>query len=135
MTIHSHSTTAMGQLVKGLQSDPDFMAYVLARYQHQEKISDQDLPAVLGTLPGLVSRLAVCRRPDTSAPNFATRVREIADYTLVDEALLASIIRQVSSIDALSKFEQHQLLAARDRDEVGPEDEPSPPPKKVEGKE
>jgi hypothetical protein len=125
----------MNDLVEGLRSNPDYMAYVLSRYQHQEKISDEDLPFALETLPGLVSRLAVCRRPDATAPNFAALVREIADYTLVDEALLASIIRQVSSIDALSKLEQHQLLAARDRDEIGPEEQSSPPPKKTEGTE
>jgi hypothetical protein len=135
MTINSHSTLTMGELVKRLRGNSEFMAYVLARYQDQEKISDDNLPAVLGTLRDLVSRLAVCRRPDTDAGDFAARVREIANYTLVDELLLASIIRQVSSLDALSKPAQHQLLAAaRDRDDIGLEGESSPPTDKHGGK-
>jgi hypothetical protein len=83
----------------------------------------------------LVSRLALCRKPDATAANFAASVREIADYALIDEALLADIIRRVSSLEALSKSVQHEFLAAaRDRDDVGPENEPSPPTENPEGK-
>jgi hypothetical protein len=127
--------SAKDELVSRLKGNPDFVAYVLARYQEKEGISDGSLPWVLGTLPALVSRLALCRKPDANAANFATSVREIADYTLVDESLLAGIIRQVSSLEALSKSSEHEFLAAaRDRDDVGPENEPSPPTENPEGK-
>ena len=136
MTMHPNPMSANEELVRRLKSNPDFVAYVFGRYQEQEGISDENLPAVLGTLPELVSRLALCRKPAADAANFATSVREIADYTLVDESLLADIIRQVSSLEALSKSSQPEFLAAaRDRDnDVGPENEPSPPTEHPEGK-
>jgi hypothetical protein len=135
MTIHSNSTLAMGELVKRLGRNPKFMAYVLFQYQDQEGISDENLPAVLGTLPELVSRLALCRKPDADKTSFAERVREIADYTLVDESLLANIIRQVGSIEALSKSPEHRFLAAaRDHGDIASEEESPPPTKKPEGK-
>jgi hypothetical protein len=125
----------MGELVKRLGRNPKFMAYVLFQYQDQEGISDENLPAVLGTLPELVSRLALCRKPDADKTSFAERVREIADYTLVDESLLANIIRQVGSIEALSKSPEHRFLAAaRDHGDIASEEESPPPTKKPEGK-
>jgi hypothetical protein len=135
MTMHPNPISAKDELVKRLKGNPDFLAYVLARYQEQEGISDENLPAALGTLPELVSRLALCRKPDSNAASFGTSLREIADYTLVDESLLADLIRQVSSLEALSKPAQNEFLAAaRDRDDLGPENEPSPPTESPKGK-
>lgn len=133
--MYSNPTSAKDKLVRHLKGNPDFVAYVLARYQEQEGITDENLPAVLGTLPELVSRLALCRKPDANDANFAASVREIADYALVDESLLANIIRRISSLEALSKSAQHEFLAAaRDRDDMGAEDEPFRPTKNPEGK-
>jgi hypothetical protein len=135
MSTNPNPISAINELVKQLKGNPDFLGYVLARYQEQEGISDENLPAALGTLPELVSRLALCRKPDADAASFATSIREIADYTLVDESLLSDIIRQVSSLEALSKSSRHEFLAAaRDREDVGPEDEPPPPTEQPEGK-
>lgn len=125
----------MSELVKRFRENPDYMAYVLARYQELEGISDEDLAGALGTLPHLAIRLALCRKPDTGATDFAARVREIADYTLMDEAVLANIIRHVSSVRALSTASERQLLsAARDRGDAGPERESSPETNKPEEK-
>jgi hypothetical protein len=130
-----NNLSAMSELVKRFRENPDYMAYVLARYQEQEGISDENLAGALGTLPHLAIRLALCRKPDTGATNFAARVREIADYTLMDESVLANIIRQVNSLQALSTASERQLLsAARDRGEAGPERESSPEKNKPEGK-
>jgi hypothetical protein len=126
---------ARSQLLKRLRENPDYMAYVLARYQEQEGISDENLAAALGTLPHLAIRLALCRKPDAGATNFAARVREIADYTLMDESVLANIIRQVSSLQALSTAPERQLLsAARDRGDAGPDRESPAETNKPEGK-
>ena len=125
----------MSELVRCLRGSPDYMAYVLARYQEHEGISDENLASALGTLPDLALRLALCRKPDVRATDFAARVREIADYTLIDESLLASIIRQVSSLQVLSNASQRQLLtAARDRADARREDESSPGTNQPEGK-
>ncbi len=126
---------AVSELVKRLRENPDYMAYVLARYQEQEGVNDENLAEALGTLPHLAIRLALCRKPDTGSTDFATRVRELADYTLMDESVLANIIRQVSSLKALSTASERQLLsAARDRGDPGPERESSPETNKPEGK-
>jgi hypothetical protein len=124
------------------------MSYVLTVYQKQENLMDEELAQELGTLPSLILRLAICRRPDSSSAQFAEQVRELADYTLIDEAQLASFLRQVDAIEKLagrpallSKGESERgtdhsstglLAAARDRYEPGddstvPQDEGSGP--------
>jgi hypothetical protein len=132
--IHPNSGSPIRELVKRSRDIPFFMAYVLARYQDQEGLSDEDLANLLGTLPDLVCRLAMCRKPEADSANFAESVRQIADYTLVDESLLANIIRQVSGLEALSKFSQQKLLsAARDRGDADPDEQSSPSIEKPEG--
>ncbi len=122
-----------------LQRNPRFMAYVLAAYQRQESLSDEELAEALGAMPELIVRLALCRRPSVSAPQFAEQVRELADYTLIDEAQLASIVRQVDGLERLAGLPHAVpegeaqaglslsglLAAARDREEEP--DEPARP--------
>ena len=93
---------ALAALARRLRNDPRYMSYVLAVYQQQEDLMDEDLAQELGTLPSLVSRLAVCKRPDSSSAQFAEQVRELADYTLIDEAQLASVLRQVDAFEKLA---------------------------------
>jgi len=120
------SPSPMAELARLLRRNPEYMAYVLARFQEQEAISDEHLLQVLGTLPELAARLAVCRRPDVGAGDFAARVREISDFTLTDEGVLADVIRRVSSLEALSSAGERQLLsAARDREDPSSGDEDS----------
>lgn len=104
------SFAALANLARRLQRDPRYMSYVLAKYQQQENIEDEDLARELGTLPALVARLALCKRPPSSSGQFAEEVREIADYTLTDEAQLAGILRQV---DGLEKLAGRSTLLAR----------------------
>ncbi len=127
------SSSELANFARRLRSDARYMSYVLAAYQKQENLMDEDLVRELGTLPALVVRLALCKRPVSSSSRFAEEVREIADYTLTDETQLAGILRQVdvlenlaerSAILATPEVEQSQgypltglLTAARDRDE------------------
>jgi hypothetical protein len=129
-----------------LQRDPRFMAYVLAAYQRQESLSDEELAEALGTLPELITRLALCRRPAASAPQFAEQVRELADYTLTDEAQLAGILRQVDGLKRLAALPaavpegeaqvglslSGVLAAARDREEESDEPQQADAPSAVE---
>ena len=140
--INRESPTALITLASRLRSDPRYMSYVLAAYQRQENLTDEDLAQELGTLPMLIVRLALCRRPASSSPQFAEQVREIADYTLTDEAQLANILRQVDGLEKLAERpialeapeveaqSRHPLTglltAARDRDE-SMDDEATPP--------
>lgn len=142
------SFTALAALARRLRNDPRYMSYVLAAYQEQEGLMDEDLAQELGTLPALVSRLAICKRPYSSSVQFAEQVRELADYTLTDEAQLAGILRQVEAIEKLTgrpatlsttELERQSglsptglLAAARDRyeqdDETQQQDEDSESP-------
>jgi hypothetical protein len=103
-------------LAQKLRDDPDFMAFVLDQFCSQEGISVLELSEALGIMPEMVTRLALCRKPDPDKVDFAKGVREIADYTLADEAVLANVIRRVSSVHSLgSAKEEAFLAAARDR--------------------
>ena len=129
------SGSAFLQLAKRLRHDPRSMSYALANHYRQDELDAVPLAESLGISTELLIRLALCKRPDPASEEFANQVREIADYTLTDEAQLASLLRQ---LDALEKFaelegsaldmavESHPLpltgvlAAARDR---GEEDE------------
>lgn len=113
---------ALKILAEKLRDDPNFMAFVLDQFCRQERISAVELPAELGIMPEMLTRLALCRTPNADNFDFAKTVREIADYTLIDEAVLANVIRRVSSVHSLgSAKEEAFLAAARDRGlETGP---------------
>jgi hypothetical protein len=109
--------SALQLLGEKLRQNPDFMAFVLGQFCTQEGVPLTELPSVLEIRPEMVTRLALCRKPDPEAVDFAERVREIAYYTLADEAVLANVIRRVSSIQSLrSAKEEAFLAAARDRE-------------------
>jgi transcriptional regulator with XRE-family HTH domain len=93
---------ALAGLVGRLENNREFMAHVLAAYRKQEGLSEQELAAALGVTPALLVRLALCRRPAADSPDFTDRLRRIADATLIDEAQLASVIRQVEILERLS---------------------------------
>ena len=110
------------------------MAYVLATYQRQERLSDDALVRYLDTTPATIPRLALCKRPASDSPQFADQIRRIADYTGVDVAHLANMVRQVSSLEKLAErpdvphseekagvrqvqLQPRLLAAARDRSE------------------
>lgn len=126
--------TSLSRLAQRLQNDPRFMSYVLTAYQRQEGLDTEGLAQELGAPPGLLRRLTLCKRPDSNSPQFAEQVREIADYTLTDEAQLANILRQVDSLEKLAQLDATPvepevasqtalplsgfLAVARDRDET-----------------
>lgn len=105
----------IAKLARRLRGDARFMSYVLAEYQKQENLTDEHLVRELGTLPPMVVRLALCKRPASSSGRFAEEVREIADYTLTDEAQLASILRQVEGLERLA--ERPSVLAGSGSEE------------------
>lgn len=91
-------------LARKLRGNPRYMAYVLDAYRRQESLSDKELAEMLSTLPELVVRLEICLRPDADSPRFAEQVSELADFSLIDEAQLAGILRQVDSLEKLAEL-------------------------------
>jgi hypothetical protein len=106
--------------------DPTFLGHVLTIYREHERLSEDQLAEFLGTETVFLSRLYLCKRPDSATSNFAERVSAIADYVLIEAATLAGIIRQVDAIESLSARPQPSGLLAAARDKEEP-DEPGPP--------
>ncbi len=90
-------------LVKKLQAEPEFMASLLANYQREEHLNDDELIAQFDITQNMFIRLALCKRPNSSSPTFASEVKQISEYTNIDPFLLVNMIRQVESIESLSK--------------------------------
>src|SRR6266850_74031 len=127
-------SSLLARLVQRLANDTTYMAHVFALYKNQEGFDDADLANHLNVFPEQIIRLALCKRPEADAPDFADQIRLLGDFTLIDEALLAHVIRQVDSLTGLSQnpmlaepapntalgFKRFEgtLATARDRDEI-----------------
>jgi hypothetical protein len=134
MSAETKELNLLKGLSRRLQGDPAYMAYVLAMYKKQEGLDDEDLATYLNSFPEFVLRLELCKRPEADALDFAEQVRSLSDFTLIDETVLAHIIRQVDSLALLANNPtmaeketsaacnqlSGALAAARDRDEVPP---------------
>ena len=90
-------------LAKRLRTNQGYMAWVLGRYQKQERLSDIQLEERLEISPGMHARLAICKRPDTNSPDFGKQVTQIAQFVSLDPTRLASLVRQVESLAAFEK--------------------------------
>jgi hypothetical protein len=122
-----------------LRTDSRYMAWILTTYQIQERISDQKLKELLELSTLSFVRLSLCKRPNGNSPDFWMKVSQIAQYVSIDPVRLANIIRQVESLDELSKmpdsitnekpavsFKSGLLAAARDREyQEGGSEKPS----------
>jgi hypothetical protein len=98
-------------LMLRLRSDPEYLAHTLAVYQKREGLSDEALAQRLGAQPEMLLRLALCRRPAIDAPDFADQVRELADFTLIDEVRLERLIRELSNVAEMKSFSRRRTLA------------------------
>src|SRR5437870_3183597 len=97
MSADEQDLQLLAALASRLQSDPKFMAHTLAIYQQQEGLSDEALALRLSAPPEMITRLALCQRPDANSPDFAEQVSALSDFTLMDEELLRGVIEQTAS--------------------------------------
>ncbi len=139
MTEYSARTQRqMHELEIRLRSNPNFMSWIFATYQKQERILEADVINILDTTPDMFYRLALCKRPDSRRPEFAEEIQQLANYTSIDPTRLANLIRRVEAVDTFmtmpNQLEKREdthsisssiglLAAARDRDE---KQEPEP---------
>lgn len=126
------------ELANRLKDNRSYMAWVLEKYQRTERMDEDDLRAYLGASPEMLVRLATCKCPDPSTGDFASQVRAIAEYTQLDPAILAQMIKQAQVLDTFTNIKYSQkdqsewirgfspgmLSAARDRAEDEVEDHP-----------
>lgn len=71
------------------------MASVLALYRQLEGIDELALARKLGTMPELVLRLALAKRPDSDSSDFDSLIQQLSDSALVDPVALKAIICKV----------------------------------------
>src|SRR5260370_29219966 len=118
-------------LVRSLETDDDYIASALRSFCRQEHLTT--VGALMDRLQideSRLLRLALCKMPKSTSPDFATRIGEIADVTGTNVTQLASILRQVeffasndpsapnTAAESVSGSESGQpplLAAARDR--------------------
>jgi hypothetical protein len=101
-------------LADRLKDNPDYMAWVFASYQKIERISATNLMQILGTSPTEFSKIALCKRPMAESLNFGQQIKQIANYSNTDPSILANIIHQVDSVQAL--FLKPEGLSQEERD-------------------
>jgi len=99
MEVGGNDNQLLRAMAAKLSNNPEFMAFVLANCQQQEGLDELALAKRLQTLPDMLVRLALCKRPSAHSTEFDVQVRELSDYTLIDERLLAELIRMAD--DAL----------------------------------
>jgi hypothetical protein len=119
----------MARLTQRLQESSQFMSSALISYQKLEKLNEEDLVEHLGTTPAMLVRLAICRRPNCDSEQFSYQLRKIADYTNINVERLATLLRQVESLEGFCSTPdivglQKSFLAAA-RDQIKGEDEHS----------
>jgi hypothetical protein len=118
---------SLTRLARLAHKRPDLLASLIAAYQEQEGLDDTGLATFLDCPPGMLPRLALCRRP-RQAPHFRQDVERIASYVQASPIKLARLIRAAESREALGQLSgagPSLLLAARDREErEGSQDEP-----------
>ncbi len=102
------------------EADPFFLGWALAAYARAHELSGGELAAYLGAEQDNLTRLALCRRPDTQASGFRAQVERVARYAGVEPLRLGMLLLEVATAEALAgDADADVLLAARDH----PEDE------------
>lgn len=126
--ISGQTLDQLSMLAHRLSNDPSYIAWVLRSFQNQERMSDQQLEERLRISPRMLTRLALCKRPDSNSPDFGQQITKISRYVAIDPTDLAKMIRQVESLEALrnipdktvkenlTSFKSGLLAAARDRE-------------------
>lgn len=124
----------LSRLAERLSQDPTYMANLFALYKTHERVGEEELARLLKVSQGTITRLALCKRPNSSSTTFRDQIRQLAAFGGVDVTHLANLIRHVDALEALrlespqktksepavqpSSLLRRQLVAARDRSEI-----------------
>ena len=113
------STLSLRRLALLARTRSTLLAGILALYQEQEGLSDEQLATLLGCNIESLPKLALCERP-REAPYFRQDVERIATYINADVKQLVGVIRTAEARAALQQRSgtiTPTLLAARDHEE------------------
>lgn len=114
---------------KRATKEPFLLGYDLHEYRTVHNASDDDLASLLDCSRDALVSLALCRRPDTTAPSFRGDVEKIAFHCGANAQQLAAMLREVDSLrtirqspmpDVVTYTQSGLLAAARDRKRKSP---------------
>lgn len=105
-------------LATRLKANPKFMANVLYEYQKQEKLTQSDFIDRLAISLEQFTQLALCKRPDAEAENFALQIHKISSATGINVNVIVGIIRQVDSLEALLHHPNPQETTTQNRQTI-----------------
>jgi len=101
-----------------------FFSESLVEFRNIRGMAEDQLVQFLGCSPGVLSKLALCRRPDPESPKFRSDVERIAAVFNMQPGSLVQLIREVDTMKALAKASPAKqevpeglLAVARDVDE------------------
>jgi hypothetical protein len=109
---------------KRAADEPRLLGHELREYRTLKDATEDDVATALECSRDALICLALCRRPDPSAPSFRADVEQIALHCGVNAQRLAVLLREVDSLRAirqvpipphLSAAQPGLLAAARDR--------------------
>jgi hypothetical protein len=91
-------------------------------------MNETELAGFLGCPQSLLSKLALCRRPDPNSERFQMDIKRIAEAFSLEPARLFQLVREVDALRALKQarrtIEQERtegfLMAARDQEPEKP---------------
>jgi hypothetical protein len=121
-------TDPLEALGRRAETEPFFLAWLLAAYADSECLDDTGLAAALGCPVGELVMLRLCRAPRSDSAEFWDDVTRLADHFGIEPARLAQVVKRgrvVRRFQAVGGESAGGLLAARDRD---PEPPPEQPP-------
>lgn len=116
---------ALESLAARAESDPAFLAWLLAAYARGERLDPAGLAARLGCRAEDLTRIRLCRAPRIETDEFWEDITTIAERFGMDPDRLAEVVKRGR---VLARWQAGQaktggsLMAARDRDE--PEETP-----------
>ena len=122
-------------LARRVRGDPFFLAAVLDAYARSEGLDEVGLAALLACPVATLAPLGLCRRPRPEPPLFRRDVERIAARFGVRADALAEVVRRADALAALRRIaagdaadadERGLLMAARDREEDGAEEQEQP---------
>ncbi len=92
----------LAQLAQRLESNPQFMASLLATHRRQEGLNQDAQQQLLGVAQLGYLRLSLCRRPNSDPGSFRAQVEQIARFSGANVAALVQIIRRVDAVESMN---------------------------------
>ncbi|MBS1543479.1 MAG: hypothetical protein JST14_07590 [Bacteroidetes bacterium] len=103
-------------MARKLESEGEFIASALKKYQEYENVSEQEVRSRLNCSKEDYYKLTLCKTPDIEGNDFVSRLHKISQYSNTSIEELNRIIKRVASIERLGESgQQKYLMAARDK--------------------